>query len=120
MGNKPDSKSRQRSMRDAGIRLIRLEALMREELSFLFDSEINDGCLDGVRITRVELSGDGSRAKVWFDPGAPEVERTEIDAALARASGFIRSRLCEALPLKRSPELCFRCDPAAIAGEEYE
>jgi len=115
MGNTPDEKSRQRSIRSSGIRVPRLEVLFREELNFLFDGEINDARLSGVRITRVELSRDGSRARVWFDSCEPHVSREELESALQRASGFLRSRLAEALPLKRTPELSFRCDHAPLS-----
>jgi ribosome-binding factor A len=107
MGN--PEKSRQRSI-GSGIRVPRLEVLFRDELSSLFDGEINDARLSGVRITRVELSRDGSRARVWFDSLEPHVPREELQSALQRASGFLRSRLAEALPLKRTPELSFRRD----------
>lgn len=116
MGNysesKSESKSRKRSTRGAGIRLPRLELLFCEELSSLFADEVSDARLSGLRVTRVELSRDGARARVWFDWVEPEFDVREVERALVRASGFLRSRLCEALPLKRSPELSFRRDPA--------
>jgi ribosome-binding factor A len=112
MGNGPDQKSRQRSIRNPGVRVPRLEVLLREELSSLFDGEINDARLSCVRVTRVELSRDGSRARVWFDSLEPGVSRDELQLALQRASGFLRSRLADALPLKRTPELSFRRDPS--------
>jgi ribosome-binding factor A len=34
--------------------------------------------------------------------------------AFARAAGFFRTRLCDALPLKRFPELSFRYDPSLL------
>lgn len=112
MGDDFESKSRRSSARGAGIRLPRLELLFREELSSLFADEVSDARLSGVRVTRVELSRDGARARVWFDWVEPEFDPREVARALQRASGFLRSRLSEALPLKRSPELSFRRDPA--------
>ncbi|MGC4086660.1 MAG: 30S ribosome-binding factor RbfA [Polyangiaceae bacterium] len=97
------------------MRTPRLEALFCEELRSLFDSEINDVRLSGVRVTRVELSRDGSRARVWFEQSEQHWARAETEAALQRASGFLRGRLCEALPLKRTPELSFRRDPTAFS-----
>jgi ribosome-binding factor A len=105
--------------RDAAVRGQRIEELFREELNSLLDSETNDPALEGTRITLVELSRDGSRARIWFAiaarDGAPNVRNAE--SAFARASGFLRSRLCEALFLKRMPELRFRFDPAALLDE---
>lgn len=111
-------RSRDGANRDAGIRGLRLEQLFREELNSIIDCELTDPRLEGTRVHFVELSRDGSRARVWFSNAPNEATAgalgaSELEAAFARASGFLRSRLCEALPLKRMPELCFRHDPAA-------
>jgi ribosome-binding factor A len=89
-------------------RSARLEELIREEINSVLEGEINDPRLDGTRVLAVELARDGSCARLWFDARAESAER-----ALAGASGFLRSRLCDALELKRVPELRFRRDPGA-------
>ena len=113
---KRDESPREGSARDAEIRSLRIEELFREELNSLLDSEISDPRLEGARVTAVELSSDGSRARIWFaHVGADEsVGVRDVEAAFERASGFLRSRLCEALALKRMPELRFRHDPSAL------
>lgn len=118
-------RSREHADRDAGIRGPRIERLFREELNSIIDCEVTDPRLEGARVSFVELSRDGSRARVWSSiAGNPSGARgaAEVEAAFARAAGFLRSRLCEALPLKRMPELSFRHDPAAqlSVGEEPE
>lgn len=109
-------RSRDDSTRSTGYRGQRLEELFREELNSLLDSEMGDPRLEDARVTSVELSSDGSRARVWFvivsDERAAFAEVAQ--AALERAAGFLRSRLCEALPLKRIPELRFRHDPCVV------
>lgn len=104
---------REGSPRDAAVRGQRIEELFREELNSLLDSEVNDRALEGARVTLVELSRDGSRARIWFTfiHATTPFDATAIQAAFARASGFLRSRLCDALALKRMPELRFRHDP---------
>jgi ribosome-binding factor A len=111
MGKTPDAKSRQRSIRDSSLRGPRLEALFREELCSLFDTEINDSHLSSVTVTRVELTRDGACARVWFQSKNTDVTDENVEFALQRARGFLRSRLSEALPLKRTPELRFYRDP---------
>jgi ribosome-binding factor A len=64
----------------------------------------------------VELSGDGSRARAWFVVAALDAD--PATAALERAARFLRSRLCDALPVKRIPDLTFRQDPVALLPEE--
>lgn len=117
--------SRDGARRDAGIRGPRIEQLFREELNSIIDCEITDPRLEGTRVSFVELSRDGSRARVWFSRTAAgnsneenPLSSVELEAAFERASGFLRSRLCEALPLKRMPELNFRHDPAAQVALE--
>ncbi len=97
----------------AGIRALRLEQLFREELNSILDGELGDRCFDGVRITLVELSRDASRARIWYDmTEINDAERTH--QAFVRATGLFRRRLCEALPLKRMPELTFRHAPTSF------
>jgi ribosome-binding factor A len=109
---------REASPRAPGFRGQRLEELFREELNSLLEVEVNDPALDGARITRVELSGDGSSARVWFSAGSALASALQVGSAFERAAGFLRSRLSDALPLKRTPELRFRHDPAALAAPE--
>jgi ribosome-binding factor A len=123
MGNRRDRSKRRGDDPGASIRALRLELLFREELNSILEGELGDRRLQGVRCTFVELSRDGSRARVWYalsrspDPSSADEtkRRDEAAAALERATAYLRTRLCDALPLKRSPELCFRFDPAAHA-----
>ena len=98
----------------------RLEELFREELNSLLEIEISDPALEGARVTRVELSGDGSRARAWFTTPDADDNAKPAREAFERATGFIRSRLCDALPVKRVPDLVFRHDPAARLGDQEE
>jgi len=110
--------SRDGEGRGAGVRHPRLEELFREELNSILDFETTDPRLEGTRISYVELSRDGSRARVWVSLQAESIRvarAVELQAAFECAAGFFRGRLCEALPLKRMPDLSFRLDPAASA-----
>jgi len=104
------------------IRALRLEQLLREELNTIVDGELGDERFSGVRITLVELSRDGSRARIWYSmtttSNATQVAATQ--AAFDNASRYLRSCLCDALPLKRFPELSFRYDPALLLDPNQE
>jgi ribosome-binding factor A len=117
-----DDSARHQVERGAGLRSQRLEELFREELNSLLEIEINDPALDDTRITRAELSLDGSRARVWFAlaSSVSDADAGRARAAFERATGFLRSRLCEALPVKRIPELTFRYEPVALPPDEDE
>ena len=115
--------SRDGEGRGAGVRQPRLEELFREELNSILDFEITDPRLEGTRISMVELSRDGSRARVWVSwhadanaSASTAQNALVLELAFERAAGFFRRRLCEALPLKRMPDLSFRLDPAASLG----
>jgi len=105
---KHDRRTREREGDDGG-RLVRLQELIREEVSFLLRAEVRNPRLDGVAVTMVELTGDGSCARIWFTAESNDDDRTR--AALDGAAGFLRSRLAESLGCKRTPELRFRRDP---------
>jgi ribosome-binding factor A len=92
-----------------GSRVFRLQELIREEVNLLLRSEVRDSRLEEVRITMVELAGEC--AKLWF--AAPD--DAGVRDALEGAAGFLRTRLAEALGLKRTPELRFRRDVATSA-----
>ena len=102
---------------DSG-RSVRLQDLMRDELNFLLRSEIRDPRLDGVTVTMVELTGDGSCARIWFSAATDD----DQVAAFERAAGFLRSQLAQSLGGKKTPELRFRRDPVTRSffrsGEE--
>lgn len=122
--SKQQRRPREDESNDASFRGQRLEALFLEELNSILDCEVTDPRLEDVRITRVELSRDGSRARVWFALRAgllvgDDLAR-ETGVAFARAAGFLRVRLCDALPLKRMPQLRFCHDPSADFEVEAE
>lgn len=88
-----------------GLRHGRLSRLLHEELSSLLRDELGDPRLASARFASVALSLDHATLRVDVVPGdAPPAEAL---AALARASGFLRARLADALDLKRVPTLRF-------------
>ena len=124
--SKSEKWSRDGSQR-AGFRSLRLAELFREEMNSLLDGEVNDSRLEHARVTRVELSRDGSSARVWFSLPARRSDDSLVASsdhareAFERAAGFFRSRLCDAVSLKRFPELRFRYDPVLVGdADPYE
>jgi ribosome-binding factor A len=115
MGNR-NRNARRGTDPGAVIRALRLERLLREELNSILDGELGDARFEGVRVTLVELSRDGSRARIWYGMNTTydntRAQRTH--AAFGRAATFFRARLSNLLSLKRIPELSFRHDPAAF------
>jgi ribosome-binding factor A len=94
-----------------GTRIARLQELIREEVNLILRSDVRDPRLDSVVITMVELTGDGSCARLWFTADGDDDKRS----ACEHIAGFLRTQLAESLGLKRTPELRFRRDPATRA-----
>ena len=103
-------KGRERETGEGG-RSVRLQELIREELNLLLRNEVRNPRLEGVAVTMVQLTGDGSCARIWFTAETDEDQRE----ALEEAAGFLRSQLAETLHCKRTPELRFRRDPVSRA-----
>lgn len=83
----------------------RLSRLLHEELSSLLRDELGDPRLASARFASVALSLDHATLRVDVVPG--DARPADALAALARASGFLRARLADALDLKRVPTLRF-------------
>lgn len=114
-GNERRTRTRTRERaRQAGGRNERLQQLIREEINWLLRNDVRDPRLADVVVTLVDLTGDGSCARIWF--GA-ENEGEQLEA-LAGATGFLRTQLAASLGLKRTPELRFRRDRATRAFDE--
>jgi ribosome-binding factor A len=99
-------------------RNLRVAAEIRRLLSELLLTETKDPRLERVQVTDVELSGDLGVATVFF--GTLGLDDDPLDAleAFTKARGFLRSRLGQALGLRRTPELRFRHDASARRGLE--
>ncbi len=75
----------------------------------MFENEIRDPGLQEVRVTFVNLTADGSCARIWY---ASRAGGRAVERALDNAAPFLRGRLAESLGLKRTPEIRFRRDDA--------
>jgi len=94
------------------VRLRRLRALMKEQVSDIIQSRMSDPELGFVTVTDAELSPDLRHAKVFVSVYGSAEERAGSLRALQRATGFVRSQLGERLRLKFTPEIVFVYDPA--------
>ena len=91
-------------------RQLRVGAQMTRLLSELLRTEVKDPRLADVQITEVDVSGDLGVAKVYFSMLHPDADVAPAQEAFARAGGFLRTRLGQALQLRRVPELRFVAD----------
>ena len=106
-------------------RHLRVQSTLFQEVSRLFRGELSDPLLEGVSVTSLELSPDGRNVRIAFTlpPEHASTGPAPVEAALARASGFIRSELATGLDLKRVPHLRFvyvGIAPRGAADLSYE
>jgi ribosome-binding factor A len=96
----------------------RLGAQVQRVLSELLRFETKDPSLHDVSLTSVDLSRDLSVAKVYFSLLDPNDDPQPVCDGLARASGFLRARLGQALDIRHVPELRFVHDDSIAQGFE--
>lgn len=95
-------------------RRARVEDAMRAELASMIQSEVKDPRVAGtglVGVTRVELNGDLTVARVYVSIFGQDIDRTL--AGLEAAGGFLRGPLVRRLRLRKPPELRFFHDDTA-------
>lgn len=100
------------------IKMERLNNTFVEKISEILHNDIKDKDVKFVTITEVRITNDLSFAKVYFTSN--EENRWQVTEALNKASGFIRSRLCEKVQLRKMPEIHFVYDESVEYGQRID
>jgi len=93
-----------------GKRSSKVAEAIREELSILLLEKVGDSRLHCASISRVEVTGDLSLARIFFTVSGSQKEVRGAEKGFARASGFMRSHIAKCLNLRFTPVLEFRYD----------
>jgi ribosome-binding factor A len=104
-------------------RSTRVAEALREELASIVTTELSDPRVQGVVISRVELSDDLHVAKIYvrlMRVDISESEQKEALLGLARASGLMRREVTVRLSLRTAPELRFVYDAGQDARHRVE
>lgn len=106
-----------------GRRPRRVAETLRKHLAEAFSRELYDPRLSGLIVTRVDISGDLSGARIHVrslvDSG-DAAERLEVEKAANRAARTLRRGLGVRLGLKRTPDLRFFYDDGQDAVDRVE
>jgi ribosome-binding factor A len=87
----------------------RVAEAIQHELSLLLLQKVRDARISQVTISKVQMSPDLKRAKVFFlVPGG--VSSAKALKGMERARGFFRSALAKAMNLRYTPDLIFFYD----------
>jgi len=98
----------------------RLEGELRAVISDLIRLDIKDPRLEGVTASVVRLSGDRTKARVFFSViGDAERERQAADG-FAAASSYLKRELGRRMRLRNVPSLEFLRDTSYEYGDRME
>ena len=100
------------------VKIDRLNNAFVEKISEIIHDEIKDKDVNMVTITDARITNDLSFAKVYFT--TLDNDREKVLKALNKASGFIRSKLCEKVDIRKMPEISFVYDESIEYGKKIE
>ena len=100
------------------VKIDRLNNSFVQKISEIIHDEIKDRNVKMVTITDVKITNDLSFAKVYFT--TLDSDRKKVLDTLNKASGFIRSKLCEKIDIRKMPELSFVYDESIEYGKKIE
>jgi len=100
------------------VKMDRLNTSFVEKISQIIHDEVKDNDIKFVTITDVKITNDLSFAKVYFTTLDDDKEKVLL--AINRASGFIRSKLCEKIQIRKMPEISFLYDDSIEYGKNIE
>lgn len=96
----------------------RVAEAIKNELTLLLRGKAGDPRLQGVSISRVEVSPDIKTAKLYVT--AEDRDGKRALAGMNKAKGFFRSHLARVLNLRHTPELLVYYDNLAEEAERVE
>ena len=89
---------------------------LQRELATILRDELKDPRIGFVTITRIHITDDLGRARVWFSCLGNTAQRAASLAGLQRASGFVRKLIAERMALRLVPEIIFQYDDSLDVG----
>lgn len=101
-------------------RTLQMGEFLRQEVTDIIRSELDDPRLGFWTVTRVEVPTDLRTAKVYVSVLGSDGERKETLEALRGASGFIRGHLKPRMRTRIIPDLDFRDDRSMEHAEEID
>jgi len=96
-------------------RIQRMAGEIKRELAEILEREIKDPRLGLVSVVSVQLSPDGSSAKIYVSPLGNN-DKAGVAAALSSSAGYMRRELSKRLRVRSVPELIFQLDESIAYG----
>ena len=102
------------------LRLQRIADRIREELTVLILTKVNDPRINGISITDTKVDRELAYADVFVSAVEGQSRSHEVLAGLEHASGFLRRALAERIDLRVFPRLRFHWDPTPERADHIE
>lgn len=102
------------------VKIERLNNLFVKELSEIFLLEIKNPIIKDICITGVDISSDLSYAKVYFTSFNDDHKLLLHELNDKETKGFLRTKLCERVDIRHTPELSFYYDDSIEYGKRIE
>lgn len=99
-------------------RVFRIADQIQRELNDILRFELKDPRVGDITLTGVDVTADYGHAKIFFTSLAPAEQHADIQKALVKASGFLRSELARRMNTRTVPLLHFVYDESVEHGME--
>ena len=100
------------------VKLDRLNNTFVEKISEIIHDDIKDKDISMITITDARVTNDLSFLKVYFT--SLDDDKKKVISALNKSSGFIRSKLCEKMQIRKMPEINFVYDESIAYGKKID
>lgn len=100
------------------IKIDRLNNAFVEKISEIIHDDVKDHDVKNITITDVKITSDLSFAKIYYT--TLDDDRKKVQVALNKANGFIRSKLCEKVDIRKMPEIAFVYDESIEYSQKIE
>jgi ribosome-binding factor A len=101
-------------------RRLRVQDLLREEISLIIQRELQDPGLGFITVVDVRVSEDLKSAKVYVSIYGSDEEQKHTLEALKRSKGYIKFLLGKRVTLRYIPELTFSLDDSLERVQRME
>jgi len=91
-------------------RRLRVQDLLREEISSIIHKDIKDPGFGFITILEVKMTEDLKIAKVFYSIYGSDEEKAKTTEALKRSKGYIKFLIGKRIKLKYTPDLYFVLD----------
>jgi ribosome-binding factor A len=101
----------------SALRAGRLRDYLLREVSELIRSKIRDPRVGQITVTDVDVSLDGSFARVYFTRLGEDHDKELLEKILNNAQGFVRSQIAKNLNMRVMPNIAFKYDDTLEQGD---